>query len=61
MQVVDQDSAILHLPNETPLPVEADHRGMCKFLTANDQRFQIVLSSLQELVEETEGDEESST
>lgn len=56
--MVDQDSAVLHLPNETPLPMEADHRGICKFLTASSQRYQVILSSLQDLTEE-DGDEDN--
>jgi hypothetical protein len=51
-KVVYQDSAVLNLPKETPLPMQADHRGICKFLTANSQRYQAVLSSQQDLVDE---------
>lgn len=31
--------------------MEADHRGICKFLTANSQNYLLVLESLQELVD----------
>jgi hypothetical protein len=36
--------------------MEADHRGICKFLTASSQRYEVLLSSLQDLIEE-DGDE----
>ncbi|KAH0543156.1 hypothetical protein FGG08_002501 [Glutinoglossum americanum] len=59
--VVDQQSSILHLPNETPLPIESDHAGLCKFLTANSQKYLIVQESLVELVEELVGKEEENS
>jgi len=55
--VVDKDSAILHLPNEIPLPVEADHQDICRFYTASNQRFLALLSNLYELVDNTDADE----
>ncbi|CAG9982688.1 unnamed protein product [Clonostachys byssicola] len=50
--VVESDSAILRLPNEVPLPLEADHRNICKFLTTSDPGYTLVLSCLEELVDQ---------
>lgn len=47
--VVDKDSAILNLSNETRVPIEADHRTMCKFLTSSSEAYETVFDSLQEL------------
>jgi hypothetical protein len=49
--VVDEDSAVLRLPNEVALPMEADHQTMCKFLTNSSERYRMVLDLLKELVE----------
>ncbi|CAH0048541.1 unnamed protein product [Clonostachys solani] len=50
--VVESDSAILRLPNEVPLPLEADHRNICKFLTSSDPGYTLVLSCLEELIDQ---------
>ncbi|VUC30279.1 unnamed protein product [Clonostachys rosea] len=50
--VVESESAILRLPNEVPLPLEADHRNICKFLTLSDPGYTLVLSCLEELVDQ---------
>ncbi|PVH74731.1 hypothetical protein DL98DRAFT_658590 [Cadophora sp. DSE1049] len=50
--VVDKDSAILLLPNETPVPIEADHRSMCRFSSEKSEKFQLVLDCLRELIED---------
>ena len=47
--IVDKDSAILNQQNETPLPIEADHRTMCKFLTSNSEAYALVFDCLSEL------------
>ena len=47
--VVDKDSAILNLPNETPIPIEADHRSICKFLTPSSEAYATVFDCLSEL------------
>jgi hypothetical protein len=36
--------------------MEADHLSICKFPTANNQRYQVLLISLQDLIDE-DGDE----
>jgi hypothetical protein len=50
--VVDKDSAILLLPNETPIPIEADHRSMCRFSNEKSEKFQLVLDCLRELIDD---------
>ena len=47
--VVDKDSAILNLQNETPVPIEADYRSMCKFLSSNSEAYALVFDCLSEL------------
>lgn len=47
--VVDKDSAVLNLINETRMPVNADHRTMCKFLTSSSEAYDTVYSCLGEL------------
>ncbi len=47
--IVDKDSAILNQQNETPLPIEADHRTMCKFLTSSSESYATVFDCLSEL------------
>lgn len=47
--IVDKDSAVLNQPNETPLPIEADHRTMCKFLTSSSEAYATVFDCLSEL------------
>ena len=47
--IVDKDSAILNQQNETPLPIEADHRAMCKFLTSSSEAYALVYDCLSEL------------
>ncbi|KAJ0144065.1 Uncharacterized protein HZ326_13139 [Fusarium oxysporum f. sp. albedinis] len=48
---VDEFSAILYLPNETPIPMEADHRGLCKYLTPSDSCYRTVFNCIEELMD----------
>jgi hypothetical protein len=48
-QVVDETSAVLHLPNETPIPMEADHRNLVRYLTSSSQNYIVVRDCLTEL------------
>lgn len=54
IQVVDEHSALLHLPNELAIPVDEDHRGICRFISKEGDRFQQVLEHLLELIEDME-------
>ncbi|KAF2792053.1 hypothetical protein K505DRAFT_308322, partial [Melanomma pulvis-pyrius CBS 109.77] len=47
--VVDETSAVLHLPNETPIPMEADHRGLCRYLTSSSENYIVVRDCITEL------------
>jgi hypothetical protein len=51
IKIVDIDSARLNLPNERAIPISANHRDMCKFSSANSQRYRPVWEAMQELVE----------
>ncbi|KAK0723425.1 hypothetical protein B0T26DRAFT_260557 [Lasiosphaeria miniovina] len=53
--VVDDFSAILHLPNETPIPIDADHRSMCRYLTSSDRNYLTVANCIGELIDATSG------
>ncbi|KAK1762095.1 ankyrin repeat protein [Phialemonium atrogriseum] len=49
--VVDEFSAILHIPNETPLPLDANHVGMCRYLTSSSANYLTVSNCITELVD----------
>ena len=51
VKVVDEMSAILHLPNETAIPLEADHQTMCKFLTSSNPNYIVVRDCIDEIIE----------
>ncbi|KAK4182866.1 ankyrin repeat protein [Podospora australis] len=50
--VVDRESAVLELPEiETVIPVQGDHRSICRFLNVEANRFKPVAARIQELSE----------
>ncbi|KAH7161817.1 hypothetical protein EDB81DRAFT_610202, partial [Dactylonectria macrodidyma] len=49
--IVEEDSAVIGLPNEIPIPIEADHRSMCKFSNMRNEKYQMVLDCIVEMVE----------
>ncbi len=51
MQVVEPFSAILGLPNERAIPVNADHKKLAKLSPINKQRYKPVWTAIKELVE----------
>lgn len=51
VQVVDEFSAVLHLPNETAVPLEANHQTICKFLTSSNPSYIRVRDCIDEIVE----------
>jgi hypothetical protein len=53
MQVVPEYSAILGLPNERIVPLNADHREMCRY-RANTQDYSLVEAAVKELVDTEE-------
>jgi ankyrin repeat protein len=50
--VVEEDSAVIGLPNEIPIPIEADHRSMCKFSNMKSEKYQMVLDCIIEMIED---------
>ena len=50
LQIVDRSSATLGLPNERVIPVDADHRHICKFSDGGDARYQHVLDAVATLI-----------
>ncbi|KAK5054527.1 hypothetical protein LTR84_001418 [Exophiala bonariae] len=50
MVIVDKSSAVLNLPNERLLPIDADHREICRFSDLKDPRFQPVLSAMGQMI-----------
>lgn len=48
--IVDRESALLNIPNEFPIPVDADHRDICRFSNRNDSRFSTVLFAAANLI-----------
>src|SRR6266480_4498668 len=49
-QVVDKDSGILNLQNETSAPMTADHHTVCKFSHREDPGYRDVRNVLKSLV-----------
>ena len=45
-KIMDEESAHLRLPNETFLPISADHRAMCRFSDDRSQKFQAVKDAI---------------
>ncbi|KAH7304874.1 hypothetical protein BKA65DRAFT_544110 [Rhexocercosporidium sp. MPI-PUGE-AT-0058] len=56
--VVDEHSAVMQIPNEIPIPIEADHRSMCRFSSKENEKYQMVFDCLQELVDDAVGTEQ---
>ncbi|KAI0444937.1 hypothetical protein F4803DRAFT_560587 [Xylaria telfairii] len=50
--VVDPKSAVLGLPGtrERQIPVDADHRGICKFASDEDPRYRLVENNIEQMV-----------
>lgn len=51
--VVDRDSAILAIPNEHTIALQATHANLCKYPTANEPNYKIVSSSIRRLCHRT--------
>ncbi|KAL6408559.1 hypothetical protein AUP68_08419 [Ilyonectria robusta] len=49
--IVNKESAVLNHPNEKKLPVKADHKGICRFSSADSQKYRPVWIAIKELVE----------
>ncbi|KAI9857467.1 MAG: hypothetical protein M1813_008217 [Trichoglossum hirsutum] len=49
--IVDKDSACLNLPNEKSTFIQANHKTMCKFSSADSQKYRPVWKAIRELVE----------
>ncbi|ESA44246.1 hypothetical protein GE21DRAFT_1831 [Neurospora crassa] len=54
--VVDKDSAVLGLPNETSRYIEADHRRICKFESPVSPNYTILQQSFLTTIEDIEAD-----
>ena len=51
---MDKDSARLKLPNEIAVPVDnADHRSICKFDSAESQKYLPVWRAIKKIVDST--------
>lgn len=44
---MEKHSAFLEVPHEGQIPVDADHRAMCRFATADDGTFEKVYKRVQ--------------
>ena len=56
VQVVDESSALLNLPNERPFPVHADHITICKISSKDDQLYEAVVVWIATLIKSTIGE-----
>jgi hypothetical protein len=52
LQVVERSSAILGLPNEIPLPIDADHREICRFSNPKDPRYMSIIFAVVDLIKD---------
>jgi hypothetical protein len=48
--IVDRESAVLNVANERPMPVEANHRDICRFSSAHDPQFRPILLATASLI-----------
>lgn len=51
-QVVDQNSATLGWPGEIVVPIDANHRNICRFTGEKDHRIAPVLSNIKQIFRE---------
>ena len=49
--IVQRDSAILGLPGERACPINANHRGVCKFDALSNPNYIMILDSFQAINE----------
>lgn len=49
--IVDKNSAILGYPNEQSVPLNADHRGVCKFSSTTDADYRTLRNALSTTVD----------
>ncbi|KAJ5674161.1 hypothetical protein N7462_009600, partial [Penicillium macrosclerotiorum] len=49
--IVTKNSAIMQLPNERTSPIQADHRGVCKYKSPSDPNYIIVRDSIVEALD----------
>jgi hypothetical protein len=49
-QIVKRESALLNVANEMPLPLDADHREICRFSNPNDPRYNVVILAMANLI-----------
>ena len=49
-QIVQEYSAVMELPNEFVIPVNAHHTSMCRFSYEKSQSYRLVEGAVQELV-----------
>ncbi|PMD52221.1 uncharacterized protein K444DRAFT_621365 [Hyaloscypha bicolor E] len=48
--IVERESALLNVANEMPLPLDADHREICRFSNPNDPRYNVVVLAVANLI-----------
>ncbi|KAK8130582.1 hypothetical protein PG999_002962 [Apiospora kogelbergensis] len=53
--VVEEDSAVMGLPNEVPIPIEANHRSMCRFSTNSSEQYRMISDCIKEMAEDALG------
>jgi hypothetical protein len=49
-QVVPEHCAVLGLPNEMIIPLNVDHRSMCRFASTIDQSYLLIESAISEII-----------
>jgi hypothetical protein len=54
IQIVEKYSAVLDVPEEEQLPVDVNHRGICKFASRSDQTYQKLWKRIRRIIETNE-------
>ncbi|KAE8452345.1 hypothetical protein EG329_001045 [Mollisiaceae sp. DMI_Dod_QoI] len=55
-RIVEKESAHLEVPNEHFLPIQSDHRGMCRFSNSTSQRYISTSSAIVNMIRDTSRD-----
>ena len=55
LQMVEEAVAKMLMPNETPLPLDADHWNMCRFLTSSSLNYRTVVDCIAEVFDTLSG------
>ncbi|KAF2236554.1 ankyrin [Viridothelium virens] len=50
-KILDEQSAILKAQNETVVALDADHQGLCKFISSSHVNYSLVINSIKDIID----------